>query len=93
MNCAKDLEEDGVRLPDGPLFSSPVSVPDMVTSSRGHNVDKKLTLTAIVNLFNVSNTNEVIAGAIGNADTDRMAYEAAGVDNNRIYMVRYLFKF
>ena len=91
MNCAKDLDEDGVRLPDGPLFSSPVSVLDMVTSSRGHNVEKTLTLTAIVNLFNVSNTNEVIAGAIGNADTDRMAYEAAGVDTDRIYMVRLSF--
>ena len=81
----KSLEEDGVRLPDGPLFSSPVSFLDMVTSSRGHDVYKRLTLKTIVNLFDAP--NDVIIGAIGNSDTDRMAYESTGVDKNRIFMV------
>ena len=84
----QDLEENGFRLPNGPILSSPKTLTTSVSSGGDRlSVDKTLALQDIIDLFNAGNVNDVIVGAIGNAATDLQAYEAVGVDKNHIHMV------
>ena len=84
----QDLEENGFRLPNGPILSSPKTLTTSVSSGGDRlAVDKTLALQDIIGLFNVENVNDLIVGAIGNAATDLQAYEAVGVDKNDIHMV------
>ena len=50
-------------------------------------MDKTLTLNALIGIFNESNVNDLIVGALGNTETDLIAYDAVGINRNNVYMV------
>jgi phosphatidate phosphatase PAH1 len=90
----KNLEKNGIKLPDGPIIMDP----DGLFSSfkkgiieRKQHMIKILSLLEIKNMFDmdISNNNPIFYAGFGNKETDAIAYRYFGIPLTKIFIINH----
>ncbi|CAM9877922.1 unnamed protein product, partial [Phaeothamnion confervicola] len=88
-NFLMNLRQDGMLLPLGPLITSKSSVSGVLFKElvlKDMHIFKSAALLDIVHVFRRAGPPPVFVAGIGNRDTDGLAYLAAGVPPEYIYI-------
>lgn len=82
------MDQQGCRLPEGPLLTSPGTLYESIKQEIISTVDmfKIKVLRRIKKVFSDTIHNPIYAG-FGNRTTDALAYSVIGIENHRIFTI------